>query len=513
MARIAAQALRITGSLCLAAFLMSATASAAPFDEMPLERWAKLREVERYQLNIAEKYYKEQKWKVAADEYEKFLKLYDKSEGASFAQLKWSHCQIQLRKQNTAIKDGYQSVIDYYPESPEAVVASYLIGRTYKETGDIKAAKKAYAKVLSSYPKDPVAVYSRLDLVEIAGKENEPERRLTLLKELTFDVERKGDTVPPCVQASHQLTQHYLAAANFAEALRALETSYKDDATAGHMMAGHIANLPHFVNLLCGAAEEATKKKGQKLADDAIGWLRIQVKNDLADEKRKPRGVQCWYWIADIQYHARRPDKQKEEYETMLKTVGSDDTLLAHIALWYKQNNQRDLARSTYQKFQNIAAGQAQVAYSWREEGKWDTAIALYRDLLASDAKNAEEYAWQIAQTLEQAGRWKEAVTAYRGTERFPQNYQHMARCNRQLKQYDEAIALYQQIIAGSPPNASWAALQVGYTHEEAGRQEAAIKAFKTVCDRYPKTGEGSTAHEHLNSKYKISVTLGGAKD
>ena len=39
-------------------------------DEMSLDRWEKLREVERYQLNIAEKYYKEKKYDVAMSEYE-----------------------------------------------------------------------------------------------------------------------------------------------------------------------------------------------------------------------------------------------------------------------------------------------------------------------------------------------------------------------------------------------------------------------------------------------------------
>ena len=62
-------------------------------EEMSLERWAKLRETERYQLNIAEKYYREQNWPVAAGEYEKFITLYETSEGAPYAQLKWSHCQ------------------------------------------------------------------------------------------------------------------------------------------------------------------------------------------------------------------------------------------------------------------------------------------------------------------------------------------------------------------------------------------------------------------------------------
>ena len=38
-------------------------------DEMSLDRWAKLREVERYQLNIAEKYFKEKKYEVALSEY------------------------------------------------------------------------------------------------------------------------------------------------------------------------------------------------------------------------------------------------------------------------------------------------------------------------------------------------------------------------------------------------------------------------------------------------------------
>ncbi|MCH2600668.1 MAG: hypothetical protein MKZ94_14745, partial [Pirellulales bacterium] len=92
--------------------------------EMSLDRWAKMREVERYQLNIAEKYFKEKKYDVAMSEYEKYLSLYEQSDAASFAQLKWSLCLNNLRKQNTAIKEGFQSVIDYWPDSPDAAKAS-----------------------------------------------------------------------------------------------------------------------------------------------------------------------------------------------------------------------------------------------------------------------------------------------------------------------------------------------------------------------------------------------------
>ena len=86
----------------------------------------KLREAERYQLNIAEKYYRAADYKVAMTEYEKFLRLYEKSEGAAYAQLKWSLCLVQRRQQNTAIRDGFQSIMDYWPDSPEAI-ASWAI--------------------------------------------------------------------------------------------------------------------------------------------------------------------------------------------------------------------------------------------------------------------------------------------------------------------------------------------------------------------------------------------------
>jgi outer membrane protein assembly factor BamD (BamD/ComL family) len=99
--------------------LLSTSARAQRLKEMSLGRWAKLREVERYQLQIAEKYYRQKNWKIAMAEYEKFLTLYEQSEGAAYSQLKWSLCLVHLRKLNTAIKDGFQSVVDYWPDSPK----------------------------------------------------------------------------------------------------------------------------------------------------------------------------------------------------------------------------------------------------------------------------------------------------------------------------------------------------------------------------------------------------------
>ncbi len=524
-------------------------APAGPLDEMSVERWAKLKEAERFQLNAAERLFRESQWKAAADEYEKFLKLYERSEGAAFAQLKWSHCQVNLRRQNAAIKDGYQSLLDYYPESPEAPIAGLLIGRTYRDIGDAKPAKKAYAKVIAAHPKHFAAVMSRLDLVELAAKENDTETYARLLRELTYDVERKGATTAPCVTASQQYARLTFRAGNFEEGLKALATSCSEAQLPHHLMHPSWGALPTIVGELTGSKDEPTKKNGEKLTDAGAAWFKTQVTANLKDPKTKPQAQAAWYDIAEIRRHAGQTDKQKAVYEDIIATLGPDDTTLGYLARWYKVHKQPELARTTYGRFKDVAEGQGQIALSYREEtppqtdkavaiyrqlaadvkvaprwlgeaamayrrgGKPDLAIAVYRELITSDAKGADAYAIEIAETLYQAQRWKECIAAYRGTNNFPTNYLHMATANRRLKQYDEAIALYRQVIAASPANASSALLQIAYTQEEAGKKEDAIKTLKQICDKHPKTSEGSTAHTRLNDVYKIPITLGGAKD
>jgi tetratricopeptide (TPR) repeat protein len=525
-------------------------APAGPFDEMSLERWKILREAERFQLNAAERLYKDGQWKQAADEYEKFLKLYEKSEGASYAQLKYSHCLVNMRKQNAAIKDGYQSLLDYYPESPEAPIAGLMIGRTYRDMGDIKPAKKAYANLIKDHPKHFAAVHARLDLVEIAAKENDAETRANLLRQLTYDVERKGLTSEPCVSASRQFAQLTFRTGNFDEGLKALATSCTEAQLPRLLMHPSWGALPQIISSMSGSMDEGQRKLAEKLTDAGAAWLKTQIADQLKNEKTKPAAIESWYDIAELRQAARQPDKQKAVYEEILSSQGVDDRTLGLLAQWHKDNKQRDAARAIYAKFKDTTAGQAAIAHSYEEEqqydkaveiyrklaladtmtapkwlqaaawayrrgGKPDPAIAIYRELLTSDAKNADQYHIAVADTLYGAKRWKECITAYRGTNNFPTNYQHMAWANRQLKQYDEAIALYRQIIASSTSNDLTAATyrEISETQEAAGRKEEAIKTLKFICDKYPKTGSGSYAHSRLNEVYKIPVTLGGAKD
>lgn len=71
---------------------------------------------------------------------------------------------------------------------------------------------------------------------------------------------------------------------------------------------------------------------------------------------------------------------------------------------------------------------------------------------------------------------------------------------------------LYHQARADQS-RAAEASIKIAYTYEESGGRENAIKWFQQTCKLYPKISHASQAHAHLQTEYKISVTLGGANE
>lgn len=521
--------------------LFSVPLAADELDELPLEGWKQLREVERYQLQIAEKYWREQNWITASAEYEKFLELYEKSTAAPYAQLKWSLAQVKLRKQNTAIKEGFQTVIDYWPDSPQAIAASYYIGRTQKEIGRTREARTTLRQVAAKNPQHLAAVFAIHDLIDLATVENDTASRVELWKKLTFDIRRTQDSRNPCVQASQQLASHLFREGAFDDGVKALATSYDEKQLPAHVVAYLRTPLSELVE------KEETRAKGQQLADRAIAWLKQVMPTDLTPADAKSVARQILFGIADITALARRDEQVPAAYDAIVKTFQADDEALGRLAQWYKSKTQYDKARETFLRYSDKGEGLHQVGYSYREQQnwplavqtytqligqdperkvrwkpelaathrgahKWAEAIAVYEELVRDDIANAGRWRWEVACTHRDAGQFKEAIGHFRQCENFPENYKQMAWCHRQLKQPMEAILLYNQ-ISSDKTSAPWALLQVAYTREESGQAEPAILAFQQVCKRYPKDQHASVAHAHLQQKYKISVTLGGAAE
>ena len=237
-------------------------------EQIPVETFTKMREVERYQMQIAEKLYLRGEYKAAMSEYEKYLTLYERSLGAPYAQLMWSHCLVKQRKVYTAIREGFQSVIDYWPDSHEAALASYLIGRKYKDVGELRNSEKAYARTITDYEDHYVSVLSKWDLSEIYGEQRKSTQRVEVWKDLAFKVKRTKENSSILINASNNLASFYFYNGDFNEALKALETSYSEK--------GLVKRVHSSVSSPVSALTGDPKKKtlGAKLADQSIAFIR-----------------------------------------------------------------------------------------------------------------------------------------------------------------------------------------------------------------------------------------------
>ncbi len=552
------------------AFGSFATAALSTLQQIDVKTFEKMREVERYQIKIAEKHFLKGSFKIALAEYEKFLTLYEKSAGAPYAQLMWSHTMMKLKKPKTALREGFQSVIDYWPESLEATIASYCMGDAYRTMGEIKDAQKCFRFLIKEYPGHELAMRARQDLLYYARLHEDMEERLTLLNELTFIVERNENSRDDCVKACHELAELHCFAQKLEQGKKALSTTYSGTKLFEQVYNLSVKTMKHLLG------DQKTRIAALKLGDQLIMTLRNEasVRTELAS--------QFLYQAADLNTTLGRHSDTMKIYREIGDRFGMNDSLRERMAQWYKSRGRRNEARKIYSEFEdqltglkNLAAMSLEekkvaaaisiyremikidennsveyllniascyesqpdwekaiacyrqmikidkdnsvkyllrIAGCYKTQSNWDKAIACYREIIEIDGENSGEYLWSIAGCHETQLDWKNAIACYRQIDRFPANYFAMANCHRKLKEQQEAITLYNQIkiLEKSAPEAS---LQIGYTYEEAKDKEKAIRTFQLTCKRYPKSGQASKAHAHLQNKYNINVTLGGTEE
>ncbi|MFT6576653.1 MAG: TolA-binding protein [Akkermansiaceae bacterium] len=486
-------------------FLFTALASLShaalsTLQQIHVATFEKMREVERYQIKIAEKHFLAGKFKIALAEYEKFLTLYEESPGAPYAQLMWSHTMMNLKKPKTALRDGFQSVIDYWPKSHEATIAAYCMGDSYRTMGEVKSAQKAFRFLIKEYPDHEIAIRSRTDLLHYARLHQDMEERLSLLNELTFEVKRTDAAKETCIKAAHELAELHCFAQKLADGKKALATTYTGPALFDQVCKLSAKTVGHLLK------EPKTRPAALKLGDQLLDTLRaeILVRPELAKE--------LLYRCADLQGTLGRPSKIWKVYGEIGERFGVEDGLRGRQASWCLSRDKRDQARTIYGEFENVIAGKKAIAGMYLEEGKIEEAIGVYRQLLEIDGEHSGDHFWAIAGCYEKLSDWKKAIASYRQVDRFPSDYFAIAKCHRRLGEQKEAIVLYNQIKIVEK-SASAATLEIGFTYEEAKDKEKAIRTFQLTCKRYPKSSQASRAHSHLQNKYKINVTLGGTEE
>ena len=530
----------------LFAIFLSPLSEAARFDyleQMPIEAFAKLREIEKHQLKIAEKFYLKEEHKAAAAEYEKFLTLYERSAGGPYSLLMWAHCQVKLRLVNTAIRDGFQSVIDYWPESHEAVVSTFMIGKCHLLNGEPSKADKVFAQLADEYSKHSLATLSRVEMLGIASARKDKDRQVELWTDIAYKTPKTKETASYRSSSARSLATHFFQENEFQKGVEALE-SYYDKTRPERVHAVHeVCNA--VVSRLFRVSE--TKARAEKLGDGLISFVEMALPDGSEDKKDKARTRDLLERIASIHKSLDRDKQVLAAYERMGKVLGMDDEILGSMAAWHKGKKRIDQARAIYGRYKDQVNGRRAIAGSYREEknyeeavrqylsliglnkdreadwqrdvvgtwrdaSKWDKAIATYQTLLKVDPDRYSDYNWGIAECREKQSKWNEAILSYRQTDKFPEAYFRMAECHRHLKKWNEGLILLNQ--ARSHENvADRAQHRIAQFYEMSGQKEKAIKSFQVTCKKYPKSRYASISHAHLQTKYGISVTLGGATD
>ena len=179
--------------------------------------------------------------------------------------------------------------------------------------------------------------------------------------------------------------------------------------------------------------------------------------------------------MIEVESYARRGDKVLAAYATMLKIFGTNDDILGRLADYHAANKRYAQARTIYLRFKDKVQGLSRVATSYRSEkntaeaiktyqqlagldaenaASWQgeqgaayrevknypEAIKVYQGLVRTDAANIQQWLWALATTQRDAGLYKEAIGAFRQCENFPANYQQMASCHNELKQYKDCL-------------------------------------------------------------------------
>jgi len=485
---------------CFLTFLSPLAPALTPLEQIPVKTFEAMKEVERYQIRIAEKHFTNGEFKIALAEYEKFLTLYEKSPGAPYAQLMWSHSMMHLKKPKTALREGFQSVIDYWPESTEATLAAYCIADAYRTMGEVKQAQTAFRFLIKEYPDHDIAVRSRVDLLHYARLHQDEVERLALLNDLTYTVKRTELSKATCIDACRELAELHFFAQRLDEGKKALATTYSGPELFDNVYNLSAKTVAHLLK------EPGTRTAALKLADQLLATLRTEAagRPDIAKD--------LLYRAADLNTTLGRPSDTWKFYAEIGERFGRDDGLLGRMADWYKQREKRDDARRIYAEFKDPVAGLKNIAAMDLEEGKLAAAMEVFRKLIEIDGDHAGDYLWSIAGCYEKLSDWKKAIATYRQIDRFPDNYFRMANCHRKLGEQEEAIVLYNQckVVDKAAPEAS---LQIGFTYEEANDKEKAIRTFQLTCKRYPKAGQAGQAHAHLQNQYNINVTLGGTEE
>ncbi len=115
--------------------------------------------------NVAVEFYRQQRWQLAADACEEFLKKYPSHERAASARLYYAQTLLHLKKYAEA-RAQFEQFLTSAPEHVDRPLAMYRVGECSSFLGDDTAVETQFGAFLKAYPKHELAEWAMLYLGE-----------------------------------------------------------------------------------------------------------------------------------------------------------------------------------------------------------------------------------------------------------------------------------------------------------------------------------------------------------
>jgi len=115
--------------------------------------------------NVAIEFYKQQRWQLAADACEEFLKKYPQHERAPSTRLYWAQALLHQKKYAEA-RGQFEQFLTQAPDHPDRPLAMYRVGECSTFLGDDLAAEAHFTQFLKAHSGHDLAEWARLYLGE-----------------------------------------------------------------------------------------------------------------------------------------------------------------------------------------------------------------------------------------------------------------------------------------------------------------------------------------------------------
>jgi len=486
--------------LVLALAGLGTPARARRIRRLDIERYARLREAERYQIDVADKLFERQKWEAALREYEKYLRLYGvESVGTPYAQLRIAQCHANARRLNQAIRE-YAALLKVFPKSPEAPEASYAMGRCHMAVGEPKKAVAQYEATVATYPKSPRAGDALWELAAL-----QKDRRVAYWARIVDDYRDSRHRL----DAARRLVDHYLFAEKNVGAARAVYVKVRGGAETERYLAGrcheHARWLYHY---------HKDKRK------EALEWMKRAAALYEALPGKFPRSRyarEAERMIPVLYQDCGQSDKAVKAYRDYLKTHPDDDGERRNFGRMLERLGRWDDARAEYRRFKDAAAGAFEAAQSFHRQRRVKEAEAAYMAVVEKHPNYAKTALYHLGELhVYVSGDYAKAITAYNRSEYNPPQYLfRVGYAYERWGKFTEAINTYRQIqnfFKNDKPEAMWREALALERRKQKGDVNAAIRRLKALCDQFPRHRRSSDAHQRLEHQYHIPYTGGGAK-